>query len=242
MSFYPAFILEMYLSNDANFPSDFVLSNLRSFAKRFLLDSSSIIPSFTDLPNSFQNLVYSVADVGRAEVMQFMHNFYKYKSKTPPLNNNQAGNVVSNPMQDHVNDVLADNPIPTNVSLKRGRIRIEVDSVPPGLETPSPLDNNELPDLPQPSLGDDNDYGRSVSAVICGVCSRGFEQNMLRVGYERFVSRPPFAFVGFICGRDGGAGDAVARSEAKRPDDILGLLAGLLSVLMDIEGYFYFSV
>lgn len=34
------------------------LSNLRSFANRFLLVASSTIPSLMDLPNSFQNLVY----------------------------------------------------------------------------------------------------------------------------------------------------------------------------------------
>ena len=34
------------------------LSNLRSFAKRFLLVASSIMPSFIDLPNSFQNFAY----------------------------------------------------------------------------------------------------------------------------------------------------------------------------------------
>jgi len=34
------------------------VSNLRSFAKRFLLTESSIMPSLIDLPNSFQNFAY----------------------------------------------------------------------------------------------------------------------------------------------------------------------------------------
>ncbi|KAF6167787.1 hypothetical protein GIB67_027565 [Kingdonia uniflora] len=52
---------------------------------------------------------------------------------------------------------------------------------------------------------------------------------MLVGGYsdDRSISWPPFIFARIICGRDGGAGAAEARSEEKRSDDKLGLLAGV---------------